>query len=367
MTPGVTLVLNSLRSGGAEKQLLWIASEIVLFGLPCTVFELSSGDRSERIEGMVRSLGIRGVRFLRAPTRSGPFGGFFRLRRHLFEFRPRIVWTWGLRADSLVFVSRLGLANCKWVMSIRSANKGLGWKASWTRRLLLSQCDAVVSNTLMGIMLAGIGGDRDFRYWVLPNAVALDAGVTAKLPDVPPIKWVLVMLGNIKITTKGYDVAAEMARSLRSSNFPFELRIAGRPDELPALEALCARLEVNDCVRFFGEVSRPEEFLREGHIYMLLSRFEGMPNTLLEALSVGLPVISTEVGDLRGLKAQGAPFTLIPAEDAAAAAAAVESATSEWAQTRAAAERGREWVQAHFSQNGCRAVLRDIVDNLLKP
>ena len=367
MRNNITLVLHCLRSGGAEKQLLWIAEEVASYGLSCTILELSAGERTERIEIMVRSLGIKGVQFLRAPEGSSPLRSFFRLLRHLAESRPRIVWSWGLRADTLTCASRWCVPDFTWVMSIRSANARLGRRTSMIRDLLLGRCDGVVSNTQAGLVLAGIGGIPAFRRWVLPNSVALNAGVTARLPALPPAKWVLVMLGNIKIATKGYDIAAQMALRLRDKNFPFELRIAGRPDELPALEALCERMGVSDCVRFYGEVSRPEEFLQEGHMYILLSRFEGMPNTLLEALSVGLPVVATEVGDLRSLKAQGAPFTLIPVGNAGAAVAAVEAATAEWAQTRADAERGREWVQAQFSPSGCRAVLRKILDNLLKP
>jgi glycosyltransferase involved in cell wall biosynthesis len=363
----VTLVLYCLRSGGAEKQLLWIAAEVVSFGLSCTILELSAGERTERIEVMVRSLEIKGVQFLRAPSGWGTWSGFRRLKRHVSDSKPTIIWSWGLRADLIAYVSLFGNMTCMWLMSVRSANAQGSWMNSSIRRYLYRKCYGVVSNTRAGLVLSGANETRGLRSWVLPNAVALDAGASVELPTAPPEKWVLLMLGNIKVATKGYDLAAQMASCLRDKNFPFELRIAGRPDELPALEAWCARSGVSDCVRFYGEVSRPEEFLREGHLYLLLSRFEGMPNTLLEALSVGLPVVATEVGDLRSLKAQGAPFTLIAVENVAAAVAAVEAATAEWAQTRAAAERGPEWVQAHFSPTVCRAVLRNIVDNLSKP
>jgi glycosyltransferase involved in cell wall biosynthesis len=364
---GVTLVLNCLRSGGAEKQLLWIAAEVVSFGHSCTILELTAGERTERIESMVRLVGNKGVQVLRAPTGCGAWNGLWRLRRYISESKPAIIWSWGLRADVITYASLFGNAACKRVMSIRSAKAYIGWMNVRIRDLLLRRCDGVVSNTHAGIVLSGISGIRGLRYWVLPNSVAVETGTVANLPAVQPAKWVLVMLGNIKIKTKGYDIAAQMALSLREKNFPFELRIAGRPDELPELETLFERLRVSNYVRFYGEVSRPEVFLQEGHLYILLSRFEGMPNTLLEALNLGLPAIATEVGDLRDFRAQGAPFTLIPLENVAAAVAAVESATAEWTETRAAAERGRDWVQAHFSETACRTVLRNILEELLKP
>jgi len=252
-------------------------------------------------------------------------------------------------------------------MSIRAANVHLGLINTQIRQFLLKRCDGVISNTFAGIEQANISSFRGVRYWVLPNTIEAEAEALSKLPLEPPSRWVLVMLGNIKIFHKGYDIAVELAQSLLKKGFLFELRIAGRPDELPELEAIVARAGIRDFVRFCGEVSLPEAFLKEGHLFLLLSRFEGMPNALLEALNVGLPAIVTEVGDLGGLKKQGAPFTLIPVGDTVAAVAAVETATERWAETRATAERGRAWVQAHFSETACRAGLRNILDEVLKP
>lgn len=207
---------------------------------------------------------------------------------------------------------------------------------------------------------------RGLRHWVLPNAVAFDRQAEITLPESRPERLVLVMLGNIKIRHKGYDLAAKFARVLRDKGLAFELRIAGRPDELIEFETICSRLDVRTEVRFYGETSQPENFLREGHLYVLLSRQEGMPNTLLEALNVGLPAIATDVGDLRALKERGAPYALIPTEDVPAAVAAVEGAVMRWSETRNAAKKGRAWVQENFSEEVSRNTLRDIVAEILK-
>ena len=110
----VTLVLNCLRSGGAEKQLLWIAAEVVSLGQLCTIVELSAGEQTERIETMVRLVGIQGVQILRAPTGTGPWSGFRRLRRHILESQPEIVWSWGLRADGITYASVFGTPTPDW-------------------------------------------------------------------------------------------------------------------------------------------------------------------------------------------------------------------------------------------------------------
>ncbi len=366
MKGGVTLVLNCLRSGGAEKQLLWIACEIASHRRPCCIFEITAGERTERIEGLIRVAVAKGVLVLRAPPAGGNFSGFGRLRRHVIESRPALLWSWGLRADGMCFLSRRLVHPTKWVVSIRSANTVMGFFGVLLKKQLTKFSDGVVSNTHAGLVTSEVHIIPGLRQWVLPNAVALDSAIEVVLPVTPPETLVLLMLGNIKMRTKGYDLAAELARTLKDKQVPFELRIAGRPDDLEELEAIWRRLEIQSVVKFYGEVSHPEEFLRGGHLFLLLSRYEGMPNTLLEALAAGLPAIATEVGDLRRLKDKGAPFKLIPIENVGAIVEAVETARLQWAETRLAAGRGRAWVQENFSEEICRAALEEILGSVLR-
>lgn len=363
----ITLVLNCLRSGGAEKQLLWIAAEIATMGLECNIVELVAGERTERIEAMVRAAISKGVRVHRAPTGSGRMRGLWRLWRHLEKAAPDLLWSWGLRTDLACLLVRIVRGSGKWLISIRCATRRTTMLGSWPQVFIARYSDGVVSNTHAGFATSGVQQIRGLPLWVLPNAVRSDPVEPVELPDIPPDGPVLVMLGNIKIQHKGYDLAARLAQVLKNEGFAFELRIAGRPDELADLEAIFRQLNVQSVIKFYGEVSHPEEFLREGHLYLLLSRFEGMPNTLLEALTVGLPAIATEVGDLRILKENGAPFVLIPIEDINAAAGEIKKAMQHWADTKKAAHKGRNWVQENFSEAACHAKLRSILAEVIGP
>lgn len=366
MTGAVTLVLNSLSSGGAEKQLLWIAGEIVSMGTPCCIHELVACESNDRIEAMVRVATAKGVQVHRAPRGSGIVRGLWRLRGELRDCRPALIWSWGLRADLVCYLCRPRKSPAKWVMSIRSANVKEGLFVSLITHRLTRSCSGMISNTRRGLIMRRVPHHSGLREWFLPNAITVDCTSPLDLPSSPPARLVLVMLGNIRIRTKGYDLAAELARVLRDKHFSFELRIAGRPDELRELQELFRQLDVESLVKFCGEVSHPDKFLREGHLFLILSRFEGLPNTLLEALNVGLPAIATDVGDLRMLKEKGGPFVLIPIEDVSAAAEAVETAVARWSETRMAAAKGRSWVQENFSEAACRALLREILDEILK-
>jgi glycosyltransferase involved in cell wall biosynthesis len=367
VTGGVTLVLNCLRSGGAEKQLLWIASELVALGHPCCIFELYSGGGSERIEQMVRGAAADGVIVMRSPLGSGTLTSLRRLRSHIVATRPAVIWSWGLRADCLCQLARFRCKSGKWLVSIRSANPIWPRRVLFLRRLIARFCDGYVSNTQLGISLNRRLIGNNMPYWLLPNAVAVDQHSEFTSLGSVPERVRLIMLGNIKVFTKGYDLAAKLARKLLDRGLSFEFIIAGRPDEMSELEMHIQAFDVRSSFKFLGEVSNPELFLREGHVFVLLSRFEGMPNTLLEAMNVGLPAIATDVGDLRALKEKGAPFTLIPCGDVSAAAEAIENVLAQWSESKSAAVRGRRWVQENFSEDVCRNVLRQIIDDTVAP
>ena len=65
-------------------------------------------------------------------------------------------------------------------------------------------------------------------------------------------------------------------------------------DTLEKLKALSEELNISDCVFFEGKQSHIEEKIYKSRLFVLSSDFEGMPNALLEAMSLGLAVISTD-------------------------------------------------------------------------
>jgi glycosyltransferase involved in cell wall biosynthesis len=80
---------------------------------------------------------------------------------------------------------------------------------------------------------------------------------------------------------------------------PWRLVIVGEGSERARLEALARELGLVERVVFTGYVDRPGSVLGELDVYVLTSDTEQMPIAVLEAMAVGLPVLATDVGDLR--------------------------------------------------------------------
>ena len=67
-------------------------------------------------------------------------------------------------------------------------------------------------------------------------------------------------------------------------------------------------------VRYTGRFPQPEVFehLRNMHVYVQSSAYEGLPNALLEAASIGVPLVATEVGGMPEVLTDGVNALLVP-------------------------------------------------------
>ena len=87
---------------------------------------------------------------------------------------------------------------------------------------------------------------------------------------------------------------------------------------------------MSDLLRFLGFRPDPERFLADAAVFVLPSRFEGMPNALLEAMAAGLAVIVTDAspGPLEVVE-PGVSGLVVPSDDPDALAAAMASLASD--------------------------------------
>jgi glycosyltransferase involved in cell wall biosynthesis len=92
---------------------------------------------------------------------------------------------------------------------------------------------------------------------------------------------------------KGFDV---LLRALAACiDIPWCLEVLGQGPEETQLRALARSLGLCERVRWAGFVANPYPWLRAADALLLSSRYEGLPNVVLEALACGTPVIATPV------------------------------------------------------------------------
>lgn len=162
-------------------------------------------------------------------------------------------------------------------------------------RLLYPQADCVIcQSAAMAEDLAreiGIAGDR---IAVLPNPVDIEGILAAQLA---PSAWSgegphLLAAGRLA-PEKGFDLLIEALVEVRKQFPSADLTIAGAGREKMALEALRERVELGDAVRIADSIETPYALFPGATLFVLSSRYEGMPNALLEAAAAGLPIVAT--------------------------------------------------------------------------
>lgn len=148
------------------------------------------------------------------------------------------------------------------------------------------------------------------------------------------------------------------AFALAAAGTPARLVVAGDGPERPALEALAASLGIAAQVRFAGHVADPAPLLRTLDVFAMSSDTEQMPLSLLEAMAAGLPVASTDVGDVAAMLAPAQREYVVPVDDAALAGslrrlladAGLRAALGRANRARAEAEFGQEAMFAAWGE-----------------
>jgi glycosyltransferase involved in cell wall biosynthesis len=103
------------------------------------------------------------------------------------------------------------------------------------------------------------------------------------------------------------------------ANLPTEpkcrLVLIGDGPDRPALETAARDLGIADRVTFAGQMLNPERALGLLDIFALSSDTEQMPLSLLEAMAAALPVVATDVGDVRGMLTDDNRRLVVPRDD----------------------------------------------------
>jgi len=174
----------------------------------------------------------------------------------------------------------------------------------WARRFLLRLVSGVVVPSLNLVSIAkNVWRVPDKYIHYIPNGVSTNKfapGVNGTLRQELGIKPSDCVFGTVA------HLRAEKNLSLLISSFAQTFRdkaaylmLVGDGPEKDKLSKLVEKLDVKNKVLFIGHVENTSPYYQAMNIFVLSSITEQMPITLLEAMSSGLPVVSTDVGDIK--------------------------------------------------------------------
>ena len=128
----------------------------------------------------------------------------------------------------------------------------------------------------------------------------------------------------------------------------FKLMMIGNGAERSKLEALTHTLGIGPNVEFLGERADVPELLAKAGFFVSSSKSEGISLTILEAMAVGLPVVTTRVGGNPEIVLEGQTGHLVPDQNPAALAAAMLQMLAQRDAWPAMGQLGRQRVEQQF-------------------
>lgn len=196
------------------------------------------------------------------------------------------------------------------------------WRAAY--RWLYPRADAVVCPALGVIedLVEHFGVPRE-RTRYIPNPVDVEhAAAEAAKGDSPYRGRGPHLLGVGRLEPqKGFDLLIEAFARLAERHPEAQLWILGEGQERGLLEARAAKRGLGDRVHLVGHVANPQRWMRHADVFVLSSRWEGLPNALLEALACGTRVAAFDApGGVSEILRGVSGTALVPPGDAAALA-----------------------------------------------
>ncbi|MGO4381850.1 glycosyltransferase family 4 protein [Pseudoduganella sp. RAF53_2] len=343
-------------SGGMANQTLQLASLLRSEGLEVETIQVNAPYRpawAEKLKG-VRAV-FRLVPYLASLWRAAG-------RVQVFHVMANSGWSWHLFSAPAIVIARL--RGTPVVVNYRGGEADTFLSRSQGAvRATLSRANALI---VPSGFLEHVFGKYGFAAQIVPNIINLERFSAAQEPA-PPQALRLLVARNLEAI---YDNACAL-RALaivRKTHPHATLVIAGSGPLRAELEALTAELELEDAVTFTGRVDNHgmATLYRNADAMLNCSLVDNMPNSVLEALACGVPVISTNVGGVPYLVEDGHTALLVPPASPQAMADAILRLAAEPTLAASLREAGQRHVQQFIWAN-VRPRLLGVYQSVLAP
>jgi glycosyltransferase involved in cell wall biosynthesis len=216
-------------------------------------------------------------------------------------------------------------------------------------RYLWRDADALVAVS-NGLRSYAWQTDPEAEIEVIPNAIDLSVFIPGPLREEEGAVR-LLFVGRL-IAFKNIETLLEAVALLdKMGAGPFELELVGEGEKRSELERLVAELGISRLIRFSGWVKHPAivKHYQRADIFVTPTMWEGMPNTVLEAMACGLPIVATDTSGCRELVRNGVNGYLVPVKDARALADALARLIENRYERRRMGKESRKFAEREFT------------------
>lgn len=317
----IFFLITGLDYGGAETQLLYLASELVSQGHECCVCSMTTPKE------IVKSFEDKGIKVtnLDMPKGGVSISSIYLLYKYIKNYKPEIVHAHMIHANLMSRFMRIFL-RFKLVNTAHNVYEG-----GRILELLLRHSDFLCESTTQ---VSHEGLERYIQQGLFKKHKSSFMKNAVKIPEVivenslcdevfsgHDNDFVFLSIGRLE-PVKDYKNLLDAISLIKHENVFFI--IAGRGVLLNELQDYAASKQIEKKVKFLGARNDIEQLIARADAFVMSSKYEGLPISLLECMAQGLPVVSTEVGAIPNLIKNNMNGFLVKPEDSLELAKAID-------------------------------------------
>ncbi|MBU0911561.1 MAG: glycosyltransferase [Gammaproteobacteria bacterium] len=235
----------------------------------------------------------------------------FRLIQIFKATTPDVIQSWMYHADLLAGIAAriCGIKNIVW--GVRGTNPPIGNKQTFFIMKMCAFLSRVIPKKIIYVSQSALDSHVSYGYnkkksVYVHNGIQLDSinfdiegrALIRKKLGIPDTDTLVGTLGRFH-ADKGQDLLMNSIQQLLPNHPNVSFVFVGRGcDKLPEITGLGDKQDSKaPKIYFIGEQHNIQQWLSAFDIYCLPSRTEGFPNSLLEAMLLGLPCVATPAGD----------------------------------------------------------------------
>lgn len=322
--------LPRLDGGGAEAVMLGLITEMVQQDLPVELLVIQN--KGELVEQVHAQIKVTQLGFSRGPFIISTLWAFYKIIRKANSISPTNMIASVTGMNLFLLMASLFFKESHQVI-VREAVTLKNYRSRLKKYLVkkvypLAKFIICVSEDVREDMIGLLGNEN--KLVVINNPVNVSE-IREKSKESFSHIWlenknlnVLACMGRLNYQ-KGFDIVIK-AFSKLNNNENLRLLILGEGGEKQNLLELAGRLELTDKIEFLGFQANPFKIISKTQVFILASRWEGFVNSLLQVVSLGVPVVSTDCrGGPKEILLNGKYGTLVPVDDVDSMADAIEN------------------------------------------
>ncbi len=293
-------LIGELHTGGAERQLYYLlrAMDRDRYKPAGSVWNYSDKDVH------VPEIKALGVPLYPLPREYSSIRKLSAFRRLVRELDPEVVHSYSFYTNFAVQWSTQGMG----MPSIGSIRSDFGWAVKQCGPILGRLSARWPSTQICNSISAG-DSVRSLKSFFVPpyplvvrNAIDLERFRSCSAPTRQVVR--ILAVGYL-LPVKRWDRLLAAVQTLRARGLDCFVQIAGDGPLRSMLEAQAEDLGVSDRVEFLGHVDDIPRLLSEASFVVHTADSEGCPNSVMEAMACGRPVVATAAGDINTLIEHG--------------------------------------------------------------